>query len=336
MLRVSLFARNFSAGSNIGKCIHMELNAGRPFFALVVAGLLAPYGLAPAQVPEWQIAAGGKMAFEVASVKPSPKGEFRSPNFPLDTGNAFINLQTGELPRGRFSARFPVISYINFAYKFRPTPEQRRAMVAHLPKWVTDDSFDIEARAPMSSATKDQMRLMMQSLLAERFHLATHFETQTVPVLALVLAKPGKLGANLAPHEKGPPCNAAPRNDKDDAFPPACDIYAIRIRPNGIRLAEARNTSMGELASAIPTFGEETRPVIDRTAISGRFDFKLEWIHETNGAAPAAGPTPAADSQPTGPTFLEALNDQLGLKLEATKAPVPVLVIDHVERPSEN
>ena len=63
-----------------------------------------------------------------------------------------------------------------------------------MPKWVTIDTFDIEARAPNSNATKDRMRLMMQSLLTERFHLAAHFEAQTLPVFALVLAKPGKLG----------------------------------------------------------------------------------------------------------------------------------------------
>ena len=81
--------------------------------------------------------------------------------------------------------------------------------------------------------------------------------------------------------------------------------------------------------------------MVDHTGLSGRFDFKLEWAHETNGAAPAAsGGPPAAllpnDSQTAGQTFLEALNDRLGLKLEAGKAPVPMLVIDHVERPSEN
>src|SRR5579884_1780205 len=97
----------------------------------------------------------------------------------------------------------------------KPSPEQMRAMTAHLPKWVTADGFDIEARAPNSNVTKDQMRLMMQSFLAERFRLAAHFETPTLPVLALILAKPGKPGPNLLPHDKGPPCNLPATTGKD-------------------------------------------------------------------------------------------------------------------------
>jgi uncharacterized protein (TIGR03435 family) len=321
----------------------MELNGSRAVCVLLFAGLAVSAGLAPAQaqVPEWQIAAGGRIAFEVASVKPSPDGEFRGPNFPLDNGDSFINLRTGELPRGRFSARFPLIVYVTFAYKIMPAPEQRRAMVAHLPRWVTNESFDIEARAPNGDATKDQMRLMMQSLLAERFHLAAHFEAQTLPVFALVLAKPGKPGPNLLPHEKGPTCNS-PAADagkaaaaKDGPFPPVCGTYAMFMQANGLRRAGSRDTTMERLAGAIPTFGEVERPVIDRTGLSGKFDFKLEWMRETAAGPAPAAPTPA-DSQIAGPTFLEALGDQLGLKLEATKAPVSVLVIDHVERPSEN
>jgi len=292
-------------------------------------------------VPEWQIAAGGKMAFEIASVKPSPEGEFRGPNFPLDNGDSFVTLRTGEVPRGRFSARFPLVAYITFAHKIMPAPEQRRAMVAHLPRWVTTESFGIEARAPNSNATKDQMRLMMQSLLAERFHLAAHFESQTLPVFALVLAKPGKPGPDLLPHEKGPTCDSAAADagksaaDKNRPFPPVCGTYALFIQANGVRRAGSRDTTMERLAGAISGFGEVERPVVDRTGLSGRFDFKLEWTRET-----AAGPTPAApipaDSQISGPTFPEALSDQLGLKLEATKGPVAVLVIDHIERPPEN
>ena len=105
-------------------------------------------------------------------------------------------------------------------------------MPAPLPKWVWSDMYDIEARAPMSNATKDEMRLMMQSLLAERFHLAAHFENQTVPVFALVLAKPGKLGPNLRPHESGPPCDTAGGNRPQDrdVFPPDCETYALTMQ----------------------------------------------------------------------------------------------------------
>jgi bla regulator protein BlaR1 len=288
-------------------------------------------------IPQWQLAAGGKMAFEVASVKPSPPGAFRPPNFPLDPGPAFAAPRTGEPPRGRFSAHFPLIVYITFAYKLSLTPDQREAMVAHLPKWVASDAFEIEARAPQNNATrdnptKDQMRLMMQSLLADRFNLAVHFETQTVPALAMVLAKPEKLGAQLRPHAEGPPCESAPSSDKS-VFPPVCDVYSMMLQPNHMRRAGSRNTTMEALAGAIPTFGSVSRLVVDRTGLSGTFDFTLEWVPESNSAALPPGDAPP---EPAGPTFPEALNEQLGLKLESTKAPTEVLIVDRVERPSAN
>ena len=150
---------------------------------------------------DWQAAAGGKMAFEVASVK-ADSGPFRPPNFPLDNGNAFA-------PGGRFSADFGVVAYVQFAYKVRISRQQLDAMTArgHLPKWIENDRFAIEAKAA-GSASKDQMRLMMQSLLAERFHLAVHYETQETAVMALRMVKAGKMGPNLRPHSEDPPCEA--------------------------------------------------------------------------------------------------------------------------------
>jgi uncharacterized protein (TIGR03435 family) len=128
---------------------------------------------------DWQTAAGGKMAFEVASVKPSkiPK----DPGFPLDA--------SGNFSRGRrFSASLPLMVYINFAFKLTPpeqaSPEQPGSALAHIPGWVRgDEFFAVEAMAE-GDPTKDQLRLMMQSLLADRFGLAVHFETQEVPVFA--------------------------------------------------------------------------------------------------------------------------------------------------------
>ena len=130
-------------------------------------------------VPDWQTTAGGKMAFEVASVKPTKT--FRPSLFDISTGNAVA-------PGGRFFGVFPLFMYITFAYKLQQTDEQRNAMLAALPKWANTDEFEIEARAA-GNATKDQMRLMMQSLLADRFKLAVHFETREVPVLVLTTDK---------------------------------------------------------------------------------------------------------------------------------------------------
>ena len=287
-----------------------------------------------APVPDWQIKAGGQMAFTVASVKPDT-GPFRPPNFPLDVGDAFRPVG------GHFSADFPLGTYITFAYKLWLTADQRQSMIAHLPGWVGTDRFDIQAEAE-GSPTKDQMRLMMQALLAERFQLKVHFETQVVPVLAMVLVKPDKTGPKLRPHSEGVPCEATPATNGPpggppasgtSVFPPVCDVYMMTMSPNAGARAGSRNTTLDLLAGSLPGTGGLDRPVVDQTGLSGRYDFLIEFAPESGAAsAPNAG-TPA---DVPGSTFLEALQEQLGLKLEATKAPLRILVVDHVDRPSQN
>ncbi len=267
-------------------------------------------------VPEWQTAAGGKMAFEVASIKPSKPGTFVPPNFPLDAGDAYS--RTG----GRFSGDFQLATYIKFAYKLMLTPDQVRSIIAPLPKWVASERFRIQARAEGNNPTKDQMRLMMQSLLADRFQLKVHFETQQVPVLALTLAKPGKTGPKLRPHAQGAPCDAPGAPPSDDSpvnpagvFPPRCDVYMLISKPNGMNQVGSRNTTMDLLASSLPSLGHLGRPMLDQTGLSGRFDFVIEWTPESNSASP---PDSSVQPDSQGTTFLQALQEQLGLKLKSS------------------
>jgi uncharacterized protein (TIGR03435 family) len=276
--------------------------------------------LAAALIAFGPTAAECQMKFEVASIRPTKPGEFTPPNFPLDEGDAYA--PTG----GRFTAVFPLSVYISFAYKLSLTPEQRQAMVAHLPKWVTTDGYEIHARAAEGNPTKDQMREMMRSLLADRFGLKAHFETQDTPVLALTLVKPGKTGPKLRPHSEGPACDAVVDSM---VFPDRCEVMAVTAgRPDHITMAGSRNTTLPLIAGALPGLGRLGRPVVDQTGLTGKFDFTLEWTPEPNG--------PDAAVDPQGSTFLEALRDQLGLKLESTKAPLKILVVDSVERPTEN
>jgi len=161
------------------------------WFASAIAALTAQ----SSNPPDWQTAAGGTATFEVASVKPMAYELRHTPNFPLDNRNGFV-------PGGRFSAAFPLWAYITFAYKLPPAQQ----VPAGLPGWVNnwDNAlYGIEARTP-SSSTKDQMRLMMQALLADRFKLAVHFETREVPVFALTLIKPGQTGPKAASAFCGP------------------------------------------------------------------------------------------------------------------------------------
>ncbi len=278
-----------------------------------------------------------KMSFEVASIRQSKPGKSAPmPNFALDNSDSYTPFPD---PGGRFTADFPLPLYIQFAYKLWLTPEQTDSMLAHLPKWVATDYFEIHAKAE-GNPTKDQMRWMMQSLLADRFKLAVHFETKQVPVFALVLEKPGRTGPKLRSHSDGPPCDVhmpgpAPGNsvNMDGVFPRVCDAFMLIPAANHEMLLGSRNTTMKMIADSLPSLGRLGRPVVDQTGLAGRFDFTLQWTPESDGPA-QSGVDARLDSP--GTTFLEALKDQLGLKLKSTKAPLDVLVVDHVERPSEN
>jgi len=284
------------------------------------------------------------MSFDVASVKPSTFT--REASFPLDDGNAYV-------PDGRLVASFPLWFYIRFAYKLGGSLQERAAALAHLPKWVDSDLFEIEARAQGNPA-KDQMRLMMQSLLADRFKLKVHFETNEVPVFALTLVKPGTLGPKLLPHQQGPPCPdsytppAAPPSGgtfpSKDVFPPNCNSGQAWAR-NGVSQAGARNVPMSYLANAIYNLGfqagEVDKPVLDRTGLTGAYDYSIvyapgSYVTYTSGSSISWSPLLNVAAEPKGPLFLDAVRQQLGLRLEPSKGPIRSLVIDHVEKPTSN
>jgi uncharacterized protein (TIGR03435 family) len=288
--------------------------------------------------PQWQTDAGGKMAFDVASVKqnksgPPPSGEMPSTSFPLNPGDVYS--PTGGLFRG---TNLPLVAVIAFAYKLDVTDFLR----SQLPKWATVYRVDIAARAA-GNPTKDQMRLMMQSLLADRFKMAIHFETREVPVFGLVLDKPGKTGPQLRPHSDDLSCSTAyspvplsevpPSAILAGGFPATCGSIVIMPPSEAGRIhIGARNVSMGFFAKALPTMPNGLdRPVLDRSGLEGTVDLTFEWMPERSG--PPGSNVPHDE---TGTTFLEALKEQLGLKLESQTGPADVLVVDHLEQPSEN
>ncbi len=160
--------------------------------------------------------------------------------------------------------------------------------------------FGIEARAAGNPAT-DQMRLMMQSLLADRFKLRVHFETREGSVFALTLATPGQTGPKLRPHADGPACpdsfefptsNQPP--NANDVFPPVCGWTQMSGTANSTLLG-ARDMNMESIAEeAIHNFGslagEIDKPLVDKTGLKGRYDFTLEL---------PAGSCPSCRSHPT-------------------------------------
>jgi bla regulator protein blaR1 len=306
-------------------------------FAFVVIAVVAAQ--TPGD-PDWQTAAGGKMAFEVASVKFAKPGTFTMPTFFLDQGDA-------KPPGGHFLGSWPLAGYIWFAYKLDTFQSDLRAQ---LPKWAKDD-YVIDAKAD-GNPTKDQMRLMMQSLLAERFKLRVHFETKEVPVLALILVKPGKLGPKLRPHSDGPPCPDSyemlnpfttpppPLPKAGDVWPPQCGTPGGFLgTTEGTRFG-SRNTTMGLLAQDIyaqaSRLGELDKPVVDQTRLEGRFDFILALPAGMISLFPKPPDPDNPSPDPKGTPFLNAVREQLGLKLERSRGEVRTLIIDHVERPSEN
>jgi uncharacterized protein (TIGR03435 family) len=301
----------------------------------LLAAAVAAIAVLPAQSPDaldWQAVAGGRQTFEVASVKPTKT--WHLPIFPLNTGDA-------KPAGGRFSATFPVLAYITFAYKM--PPYLAGATIAQLPKWATTDSFEIEARAA-GNPTKDQMRMMMQSLLAERFKLAIHFETREGPVLALTLVKTGQTGPKLRPHAEGPPCGdfalLAPGAPLD-IFPPNCGTDHFQDTKALGRIGY-RNGTMERIAETIGAYGalagEADKPVVDRTGLAGMYDFLVEYTPgENDQLGRSLRPNPdGSTAEFQGTLFLTAMREQLGLKLVRARGAVQTLVIDHVERPSEN
>jgi uncharacterized protein (TIGR03435 family) len=187
------------------------------------------------------------------------------------------------------------------------------------PKWMDSTRFDIEAK--MDSATvdrlkalppeqgKQQMQSMFQQLLTDRFQLKTHWETRELPVYALVVANP-KNGPTLEKTKDPNHSGTSAGNGQ--------------LQANGATLADIAQVMTQEAS------GELGRVVIDKTGIEGKYDIRLKWTPEMSSAPESSAPPP------TGPSIFTAVQEQLGLKLESTKGPVQVLVIDSAATPSAN
>jgi uncharacterized protein (TIGR03435 family) len=290
-----------------------------------------------------------KLEFEVASIRQNKSDDEPRSSFSLDSGNFYSTVNKDDVlaPNGGYfsAANQPLWRYIVFAYKLSGTQEMAlrfnffAGLLSRVPDWVNTERFDIKARFE-GTPSKDQVRQMMQVLLADRFKLVVHHEIRQVPVLALVLVKEGVTGPDLRPHPVSDSCSneaVAETTTKDQphpvtsakGFPIVCRVIA-HLPPSvpGRTSFGARDVDLGLLASSLPTqTGMMTlpHPVIDQTGLRGTFDFKLEWLQDF-------------DSRPnvSGPTFRQALQSQLGLKLESQKGPIDLIVIDHLEQPSEN
>ena len=311
--------------------------------AAVLALTLSPLRMVAApQASANQSTTASRPAFSVASVKPNKSENRPTSNVPLGPGDVFA--PTG----GFFSAsNQTLMTYLNFAYRIMSN--QRPYVLPKLPGWATTERFDIQARTE-GNPGKDEMRLMMRTLLADRFKLAVHNETRQVPMFAIVFAKAEKMGPHLRLHSNDTPCPITPSSPQSGqspakpssqpqtvtgGFPILCNgLFPLPASERGRIRVGGRNVTIGFLADTLSGMADLGRSMFDKTGIRGTVDFVLEWTPESRNI-----PRPGTESQPdlrSGPTFQEALREQLGLKLESEKGPLDILVVDHVEHPSEN
>jgi uncharacterized protein (TIGR03435 family) len=258
-----------------------------------------------------QPAAAPRPQFEVASIKlnksaggfslarPSPGGRFTLTNIPL---------------------QFALV----IAYRIKDF------QLSGAPAWLAQERYDIEAKAE-GNPSLDAMLPMLQALLEDRLQLKFHKETKELPIYTLVVAKTGKL------HESEGECppmpNGLPPPPEPGKLPsPPCGgIFRTPGHVVGQKVAMAQLTDLlSNMAGRI---------VVDKTGLQGKYDINLDFTPEQSQLQPPPGgdpgiPVPRPD--PNGPSLFTAVQEQLGLKLESQKGPVEIMVIDHVERPSEN
>jgi bla regulator protein blaR1 len=214
------------------------------------------------------------------------------------------------------------------------------------PGWVKTQRYDVEAKVSPEDAPKleklkfDERRSMIVPLLVERLNLKYHHETRELAGYALVVAKGGpkmKLSEVQPPPPDAKPQAAGAGPAAGDAPPPGPpQRRMLRMMERGHLEAEGSTTEM--LARVLSD--QVGRTVVDKTGLTATYDYNLEWTPDN--AAPAKpgadGGPPRNDngSEAVGPSIFTAVQEQLGLKLESTKGMVDVIVIDHIDLPSEN
>lgn len=207
------------------------------------------------------------------------------------------------------------------------------------PNWVKN-RFDIEAKVDAEDAPKlknmkfDQRRAMVLPLLEDRFGLKYHRETRELPMYALVVANGGLKMKASAPDDP-PKADGAPKPEDGDAKDkPRMGRRSLMM--NGRGHLESTGTTTEMLSHILAR--ELGRTVVNKTDLTGNYDYTLQWTPDDVGTPGGDAGPGKGDISPDagGPTLLTALEEQLGLKLEATKGTVDVIVIDHIDLPSQN
>ena len=258
---------------------------------LAVAGVQQVRAQSPDTSADWERTAGGKMSFDVASIKLS---------------DATDPLAKRQFSPDRFAATdVTAIWLIATAYKVKDF------QIEGAPAWAKASKFDVDAKVQDSVARDlqrlpriqqvDELRMMLQSLLAGRFKLQATRQTKAGPIYALVIAK----GGPKLPQPRLPSLSPEDR---------ARSWQNLSLQ-----------TTMPGLASFLAGQPDVRRVVVDQTGLTGEYNFTLKWSNDTSGGTGAPGIT-----------IFEAIQEQLGLKLESRTGPVDTIIIDHIEEPTPN
>jgi uncharacterized protein (TIGR03435 family) len=297
-----------------------KLGLGRKVVLIAIAIVMTGWPMVIGLVSGPQIhaqsvgeAAGPRPQFEVASIKRNRSGEL---------------IRGVSTPRGRFIGRnLRIRPSIAWAYHVQSS------QVIGGPSWLDSDDYNIEAKVDEALTQDeklpfpqrmDQLRLMLQSLFAERFQLKVSHETREGPAYALVVATDGPKFQVQRPGEK-----ASRRVTGPDGV--TSQSHAMGLGPGELR---GFGMSMAELVALLS--GQLGRPVLDETGLKGVYDILFLWTPTPMATGFGISGSDASSVDPSEPSIFTVIQEQLGLKLEPTKAPVEVIVIDHVERPSEN
>jgi uncharacterized protein (TIGR03435 family) len=288
------------------------------------------FGLAIASSAQIIHASDPLPSFEVATIKPASSQPRPSSASPAEVHISNVTVR----------------NLIEQAYGIPWTSAENERVLGG-PAWLDTNHYDIVARIPGDLAEvqqklsrdqqKRQISLMLQSLLAERFHLKLHFETRVLTVYALVVAKPNpklvestkQIESTESTAQESPIAIRLPSRPEDVR-------HGILVLYKG-QSAEmtGRQASLDDLVRWFAGYSEVGgRPVVNQTGLSGLYEFTLRWTRQSLAATPQPGSSDAAGND--APPLFTALPDQLGLRLKPAKAPVEVILIDHTDPPTDN
>jgi uncharacterized protein (TIGR03435 family) len=233
-------------------------------------------------------------AFEVATIKPTEPGW---------TGGRYMTMKGAQFAAKNYEPR------VLMAAAFNLPP----AAISSGPDWLDSEHYDVLAKTPGDvKPTPDEQMSMLRNLFADRFQLKFHREPKELPLYQITVAKGGLKLREPTPSPDGP------------------QPLIFSLAPGNARLP-ARNATIADLA-AVMQRTLFNRTVVDKTGLSGRYDFDLEWTPDETEFNGAIHPIPES----TKPDLFAAIQQQLGLKLESTRGPVEAMIIDKIDRPSEN